>query len=732
MDPEFDLMFGPEPKKEKLAAGTLGALLGSLAGVVCIILISRLNVVASVSGLVMAVCALKGYEKLAGELTKKGAVISCVIIVIMTYFAHHLDITIEIMQELDMPFFEAFGVIPKFLRLDILDRGVFWGNLALLYLFTLMGAIPTIRRSLIPSVPPYLPAQNAPMSGMQPGPTGGMPAASMGNQPAASMGTAQPVQPGGMPAAPTGTTQPVLPGGISAESAQAAQAAFVQSTGMYAVPASDAQAVPGQNAQAAQPVIEFFPADRHMTAKPRYGGLGVALFLFVTGMLLFVGGSVVDTDLVSPILGGLVMIVCSIFIYAGAMVYVPDTMFLFARVNGTLWRINLEQLNQQMGYHFTNSVITLTGVRWHKLAPEEQQRAKNSIQYLITVLDSAQSTQAGMFELPLALCLSEPVVLKETRWAWKISYLANNGKRRKLTIHKSYPGFAPAPGFQPAQRPVPFRWRGVIISLIIVLLFGGLFLAVDISEASRSPRRDVPLRVSTSELDRQSDPDMRPEEEQRPDADQHPDTDRRPDADASSSVPETDSSADLPSGTVEITWDNYQLLFHHADEYGYQYIAVGYLPVPPEVFGENVFADAYVPDCDAPVYSEDGYTLTAAAHGMLVDVTIMPSEGNARDVVDAMFDAFAASGADIYEDGVAETEYNEEYGIAVKQVFYFEENHTLPRMCFFYADEPFNGCCYAARIVYLTEQQDGEYPALVEELGDAFGLSLPVIDSFEP
>lgn len=659
MDPEFDSMFGPEPKQEKLA----------------------------------------------GELTKKGAVISCVIIVIMTYFAHHLDITIEIMQGLDMPFFEAFGSIPRLLRRGILDGGVFWGNLVLLYLFTLMGAVPTIRRSMIPSVPPYFPAQNAPMSGMQPGP-----AASMGNQPAAPTDTAQPVQPGGMPAAPNGTTQPVLPGGISAESAQAAQAAFVQSTGMYAVPSQGAQAAPGQNAQAAQPVIEFFPADRHMTAKPRYGGLGVALFLFVTGMLLFVGGSVVDTEYVSPILGGLVMIVCSIFIYAGAMVYVPDTMFLFARVNGMLWRINLEQLNQQMGYHFTNSVITLTGVRWHKLSPEEQQRAQNSILYLITAIESAQSTLAGMFEMPLALCMSDTVVLKETRWAWKISYLANNGKRRKLTIHKSYPGFAPAPGFPPAQQPVPFRWRGVIISLVIVLLFGGLFLAVDISEASRSRRRDDQPRMSAF------GPDAHPDE----------------DISALSSAPETDVSAGMPSDTVEVTWNNYQSLFHPTAEYGYQYIAVGYLPVPAEAFGENVFMDVYVPDCDAPIYSEDGYTLTTVAHGMQVDATIIPAEGDARDAVNAMFDAFAASGADIYEETVSETEYNEEYGIAVKEFFFFEENGTLPRMCFFYADEPFNGYCYAARIIYLPEQQDEAYPALVEELGDVFVLNLPEIEPFEP
>lgn len=487
MNYEYDPMFDQEPRQENTAAGILGALLGSLAGVVCIILISRLNVVASVSGLVMAVCALKGYEKLAGMLSKKGAAISCVIIVIMTYFAHHLDITIELMLETGLSFFGAFVVIPRLLLLDVIDGVYFWGNLALLYLFTLLGAIPTIRNSLRTPLPPYFPAQNAPMGGMpaapmngaqtgpvngvQPGPVSGTPAASMGNQ----------------PAAPAGTAQPVLPGGISTASAQAA---FGQNMGMYTAPAQAAQAIPAQNAQAAPAAIEFYPPDRRMTAKPRYGGLCLALFYFVTGFVLFVGGAVTDTPYITPVLGGIVLIICGFFPYLGAFMYVPDTMLLFARINGTLWRINLELLDKQPGYHFTNSAITLTGVRWHKLSPEEQQRAMLSVQYLIAAIETArvqsshiESTRSypfGSFDMLIATPLPEAVLLKETRWAWKISYLAGNGKRRKLTIHKSYPGLAPAPGCRPAERPVPFRWLGVVISLIFILVFGGLFLAMDL------------------------------------------------------------------------------------------------------------------------------------------------------------------------------------------------------------------------------------------------------------
>ena len=58
--------------------GVVGALIGSLLGAASIILLSQLGYVAAISGVIMAVCALKGYELLGGKLTKKGVIISAV------------------------------------------------------------------------------------------------------------------------------------------------------------------------------------------------------------------------------------------------------------------------------------------------------------------------------------------------------------------------------------------------------------------------------------------------------------------------------------------------------------------------------------------------------------------------------------------------------------------------------------------------------------------------------
>ena len=89
-------------RRENVAAGIVGAFLGALLGVVCTIFIGQMGYIASISGLVMAVGALKGYELLGGALSKKGAVISSVLILGMTYLAHQLSTAFSINSELGL------------------------------------------------------------------------------------------------------------------------------------------------------------------------------------------------------------------------------------------------------------------------------------------------------------------------------------------------------------------------------------------------------------------------------------------------------------------------------------------------------------------------------------------------------------------------------------------------------------------------------------------------------
>lgn len=144
-----------------MAAGTVGAFLGSLIGVACTVIIGQLGYMASLSGLVMAICALKGYELLGGTLSWKGAVIASVLILVMTFFAHRLTWAISIAPELNCGLPEAYRAIPCLLERSMLEGPAYWGNLAMLYLFTLMGAVPTILGGLRNTGAPELPRSPA-------------------------------------------------------------------------------------------------------------------------------------------------------------------------------------------------------------------------------------------------------------------------------------------------------------------------------------------------------------------------------------------------------------------------------------------------------------------------------------------------------------------------------------------------------------------------------------------
>ena len=137
-----------QEKSENIVAGIVGAFLGSVLGVLCILLFSQMGRVAVVSGVIMAVCTLKGYELLAGKLTKKGIVISVILILLMVYIGDRIDWAILLTREVgaywEIDFIDAFRLLPEFLTDEAIDPGSYWGNLVLLYIFTLGGAVPMI------------------------------------------------------------------------------------------------------------------------------------------------------------------------------------------------------------------------------------------------------------------------------------------------------------------------------------------------------------------------------------------------------------------------------------------------------------------------------------------------------------------------------------------------------------------------------------------------------------
>ena len=139
----------PPAKPENVLTGIVGALIGAALGAGSIILLAQLGYIAAISGLILAVCTLKGYELLGGKLSTKGIIISLVLIAIVPYLADRLSLAILLVNEFEtygipVTLGEAFQSIPDLLELDTELKSEYIGNLVKLYLFVALGAGSTI------------------------------------------------------------------------------------------------------------------------------------------------------------------------------------------------------------------------------------------------------------------------------------------------------------------------------------------------------------------------------------------------------------------------------------------------------------------------------------------------------------------------------------------------------------------------------------------------------------
>ena len=142
-----------EPKNENVFLGILGALLGSIAGVVIIVLLSQVGFIASVAGLVMAICTLKLYEKFAGTLSKKGIIICIVIMVLMTVLAENIAFTLQVLREVktyggSVKFFDVFFNLYKYMGEGVLNTSTYVTNLLMVLGFNVLGAFGLIKGQL--------------------------------------------------------------------------------------------------------------------------------------------------------------------------------------------------------------------------------------------------------------------------------------------------------------------------------------------------------------------------------------------------------------------------------------------------------------------------------------------------------------------------------------------------------------------------------------------------------
>lgn len=116
-----DAMQKKQQGNGNLIGGIIGAILGSLLGIIVWVLIYQLGYISVLGGLAMIFFTMKGYELLGGRLNVAGITITCIISILMLYFAEQICLTIEIYrayndtQGMSVTLLESFQSIPYFM-----------------------------------------------------------------------------------------------------------------------------------------------------------------------------------------------------------------------------------------------------------------------------------------------------------------------------------------------------------------------------------------------------------------------------------------------------------------------------------------------------------------------------------------------------------------------------------------------------------------------------------------
>ena len=122
---------------ENIGRGILGALIGGLIGAAAIVLIGQLGYVAAISGMVLGYCTIGGYRRGAGRLSAAGIAVCVAVMLAAVYLGNRVDIAVTAAKELGITFWQGFRWMH-----ELVDTDAYVGNLAILYLFTALGAVP--------------------------------------------------------------------------------------------------------------------------------------------------------------------------------------------------------------------------------------------------------------------------------------------------------------------------------------------------------------------------------------------------------------------------------------------------------------------------------------------------------------------------------------------------------------------------------------------------------------
>lgn len=179
-----------------------------------------------------------------------------------------------------------------------------------------------------------------------------------------------------------------------------------------------------------------------------------------------------------------------------------------------------------------------------------------------------------------------------------------------------------------------------------------------------------------------------------------------------------------PAGTVELTQENYKTFLLPTP--GYSLLGTAYFKAPEEIGG---FVDAVVP-LGAQEHPLEGEAVRSAASGLSVFVTMETVDAgeDAREALDEVTDDYLDT-LEVDDDEVEllEVQYEADYDIALRPMYYTTPNGAM-RFGILYTDTRGDGLYLGAAILYMPEQEDENTAALLTELSDAYGMTLPSMD----
>ena len=132
--------------KERVVLGTLGAFVGALVGTICIVILGQFGYIASICGVVMGFSAMGGYQLLGKKMSKKGIIITIVIMLVMVYVSNWFSYALAVADVAEVDVLTAFLVTPELVSEGFIDAGAYYKDLVMLYAFMAIGAVPTIKK----------------------------------------------------------------------------------------------------------------------------------------------------------------------------------------------------------------------------------------------------------------------------------------------------------------------------------------------------------------------------------------------------------------------------------------------------------------------------------------------------------------------------------------------------------------------------------------------------------